>query len=334
MKPNQIALAKAMPKFIFRDASQKATLRAPLRAQTESQSAGFPPRNGARPKVAWCIPLEESIYSAWFTHFMTMDSAPNDKIITVEGAFIDTARNNLVELFLKTDAEYLFFLDSDTCPPVDAVDRLLACATGNHVEGHPQGGRPQEGHPQEGHPQGVPLRDRPIVAGWYNVKKRPHHPCVFDYVGWNAEKQWHDYRARENALEDPAAPPCALGCGRRHGQVVERVDAIGFGCVLLRRDVFTTITRQPRGEVAQAEGAETAPLQNVGGPPNSTNSSKEFGGGSPTSLKQLVDVGGGWFTTSEGGTEDMAFCRRAAKAGVPIFVDWSIHCEHIGLVKI
>ena len=264
MKPNQIALARAMPKLIGRSNPQKAV----------------------RPKVAWCIPLEESVYAAWFTNYIKMASAADDKIITTEGSFIDTARNNLVELFLRTDAEYLFFLDSDTCPPVDAVERLLAVARGDQAEGRPQvpnvvgavGGR---------WGQGVPLQDRPIVSGWYNVKKRPHHPCVFDYVGWNAEKQWHDYHARENAPEDPGAELCAIGCGKRHAQVIEQVDAIGFGCILLRRDVFTTI-----------------------------------------------DARGGWFTTSEGGTEDMSFCRRAAKASVPVFVDWSLHCAHIGLVKI
>lgn len=250
MRPDQIALAKAMRNGFD------------LRRLIAAREA--PPQTPKRPKVAWCIPLEETVYSAWFTHYLTMASAPGDRIITTMGAFIDTARNNLVEMFLQSDCEYLFFLDSDTCPPPDAVERLIARSEGRRAKG----------------------QDTPIVAGWYNVKKAPHHPCVFDYVGWNEAKQWHDYHPREAAPEDDAAPPCAIGCGKQHAQTVERVDAVGFGCILLRRDMFAD------------------------------------------------RITGKWFTTEEGGTEDMSFCRRAAKAGAPVFVDWSLHCAHIGLVKI
>lgn len=37
----------------------------------------------------------------------------------------DKARNHIVEEFLKTDATHLFFIDSDTIPPPDALDKLL-----------------------------------------------------------------------------------------------------------------------------------------------------------------------------------------------------------------
>ena len=38
----------------------------------------------------------------------------------------DKARNHIVEEFLKTDATHLFFIDADTIPPLDALDKLLA----------------------------------------------------------------------------------------------------------------------------------------------------------------------------------------------------------------
>jgi len=37
----------------------------------------------------------------------------------------DKARNHIVEEFLKTDATHLFFIDSDTIPPPDALEKLL-----------------------------------------------------------------------------------------------------------------------------------------------------------------------------------------------------------------
>lgn len=37
----------------------------------------------------------------------------------------DRARNTIVEEFLKTDATHLFFIDADTVPPPDALDKLL-----------------------------------------------------------------------------------------------------------------------------------------------------------------------------------------------------------------
>lgn len=38
---------------------------------------------------------------------------------------VDNARNHIVEEFLKTDCTHLFFVDSDTIPPVSALKRLL-----------------------------------------------------------------------------------------------------------------------------------------------------------------------------------------------------------------
>jgi hypothetical protein len=39
---------------------------------------------------------------------------------------VDEARNKLVEEFLKTDCTHIFFVDSDTIPPADALDKLFA----------------------------------------------------------------------------------------------------------------------------------------------------------------------------------------------------------------
>lgn len=39
---------------------------------------------------------------------------------------VDNARNHIVEEFLKTDCTHLFFVDSDTIPPANALAKLLA----------------------------------------------------------------------------------------------------------------------------------------------------------------------------------------------------------------
>lgn len=39
---------------------------------------------------------------------------------------VDNARNEIVDEFLKSDCTHLFFIDSDTIPPDDALDKLIA----------------------------------------------------------------------------------------------------------------------------------------------------------------------------------------------------------------
>lgn len=45
---------------------------------------------------------------------------------TYKVAPVDRARNTIVKVFLAGDYTHLFFIDSDTIPPPDALDRLLA----------------------------------------------------------------------------------------------------------------------------------------------------------------------------------------------------------------
>jgi len=42
---------------------------------------------------------------------------------------VDNARNEIVNAFLESDCTHLFFIDSDTIPPQDALDRLLKLDT-------------------------------------------------------------------------------------------------------------------------------------------------------------------------------------------------------------
>lgn len=50
----------------------------------------------------------------------------NDLYIIAQGRPVDFVRNGLIRIFLAADFTHLFLLDSDTEPPLDAIERLLA----------------------------------------------------------------------------------------------------------------------------------------------------------------------------------------------------------------
>ena len=79
-------------------------------------------------KVLCCIPtlgdirieLAQRLYQwkAQYGDFFDIYSAIGKPIID--------ARNDCVKTFLNTDASYLFFVDSDVVPPINAIDMLLS----------------------------------------------------------------------------------------------------------------------------------------------------------------------------------------------------------------
>jgi hypothetical protein len=68
----------------------------------------------------------------------------------------------------------------------------------------------------------------PIVGGWYRDKKAPnHHPCVYDFLSED-DKGVASWNARP-----------APGTG------LERVDGMGAGCWLMKREVAEALGRSP-----------------------------------------------------------------------------------------
>ena len=172
-----------------------------------------------RPGIAVCLPFEDTVYGKWVTKAlipMLGDLGARDVVTTVEGSFIDTARRVLVEQSLSSEAEYLFFCDTDNVPPngLACIERLMA-------------------------------HGKDIIGGWYRVKRAPYHPCVYDYAGYDAARDWHNYKPRETAPSDETAPLCEVsGCNKHHAQHIEKVDGLGFGCMLIHRRVFESISEQ------------------------------------------------------------------------------------------
>lgn len=77
---------------------------------------------------------------------------PFDKFAVSEGTYLEKARNDIHNKFLKSNSPYLMMLDSDIMFPPNTLHALME-------------------------------HKLPIVGGWYRDKKAEnHHPCVYDFV--------------------------------------------------------------------------------------------------------------------------------------------------------
>jgi hypothetical protein len=137
---------------------------------------------------------------------------PMDELmfITTSDTFITEARNHIHDGFLERHkAPFLFMVDSDVLPPPDAIERLLA-------------------------------HNLPVVGGVYHKKEKfrvkdkdgnegiVQRPVVYDYSRFNEETQTFMFHERF-----------------KDGVGLEKVDGIGAGCLMLRRDVCEKIGKSP-----------------------------------------------------------------------------------------
>lgn len=103
--------------------------------------------------ICWGIPMDEVMFSKFFTNFIRLTSMPWDSFVTTEATYLPAARNDVHTKFLtETDSPYLMMLDSDVLPPPNIVETLMA------YEKH-------------------------IVGGWYKNKSlaKGPHPIVYDF---------------------------------------------------------------------------------------------------------------------------------------------------------
>jgi hypothetical protein len=156
------------------------------------------------------VPMDELMFSQFFSNIICLSIMPWDSWVTTADTFVTEARNTIHDRFLdKSSAPYLLMIDSDVLPPPDAIERLLA-------------------------------HDKGVVGGWYRKKEKfrvknlngtesvIQRPVVYDYDGFNEEIQKFEFRQR---LEP--------------GEGLEKVDGMGAGCWLIRRDVAEKIGKSP-----------------------------------------------------------------------------------------
>lgn len=105
----------------------------------------------------------------------------------------------------------------------------------------------------------------PVVCGWYRRKHPtlPNHPVVYDF-----QMEANDGSLTWKHRDEP-------------GEGLEKVDGIGMGCMLMKREVAEKLGKDP-------------------------------------------------FDMNHGG-EDLVLCRKLMKLNIPLYVDWSINCAHLGV---
>ena len=107
--------------------------------------------------VAWAFPLDEIVFTRFFTNFLRLRVMPWDDLYTIGSTYLPEARNTLHRFFVEeSQCEHLVMLDSDVLPPPDFLERLLA-------------------------------HNKPLVGGWYRKKDEVGTPCVYTYETQEAD---------------------------------------------------------------------------------------------------------------------------------------------------
>lgn len=164
--PGPAALAKLREQRTYRDAGNIVAAlqgKVPETAVTIQHTAGgseVKERGAVRLRgkpVAWAFPLDEIVFTRFFTNYLRLRVMPWDDLYTIGSTYLPEARNTLHRFFVEeSQCEHLVMLDSDVLPPPDFLDRLLA-------------------------------HNKPLVGGWYRKKDEFGTPCVYDYEKQEAD---------------------------------------------------------------------------------------------------------------------------------------------------
>jgi len=156
------------------------------------------------------VPMDELMFSQFFSNIICLSIMPWDAFITTSDTFITEARNHIHDGFLERHkAPFLFMVDSDVLPPPDTIERLLA-------------------------------HNLPVVSGVYHKKEKfkvkdedgnegiIQRPVVYDYSRFDEDTQTFKFLSRF-----------------KDGVGLEKVDGVGAGCLMIRRDVCEKIGKSP-----------------------------------------------------------------------------------------
>ena len=121
------------------------------------------------------------------------------KFISTRGLPIDISRNKIVVDFMKTNAEWLFFLDADVHLPIDAIPRLIK-------------------------------RQLPIISGLYYTRFPPIVPVMWK-IGKDKKEAIIDYHPGDLVQADAGGAGCLL----IHRSVIEKMEQPYFNWTLGHR---------------------------------------------------------------------------------------------------
>lgn len=146
-------------------------------------------------KVSLGIPFYGGVSGEWWSHMLQFTAALARRvdiveIITCGTMTADHSRNLIAGDFLKSDSEWLFWIDSDTMVPVGALDRLLGVG-------------------------------KTLVSGLYYGKNPPNPPIA--YYLYNGGVTPIDQKVRWEKGEILPVDACGMGCMLTHRSVFEDI---------------------------------------------------------------------------------------------------------------
>ena len=158
--------------------------------------------------IAIGLPMDELMFSQFFTNFLGLDYMPWDNLITTTSTYLPSARNQVHNVFLnKTQASHLLMLDSDVLPPPRLIERLMT-------------------------------QEKDMIGGWYVKKEKYGVKSANGEVQIIQRPVVYDYLKTENGV-----PLYQQRVGA--GQGVESVDGAGAGCWLMSRKVAEALGENP-----------------------------------------------------------------------------------------
>lgn len=175
-------------------------------------------------KVSIGVPFYGMFSGEWTTQSMSVaaDIASQHTlcdIITSGTMTADHNRNLIAHEFLKSDAEWLFWIDSDTMVPVGAFNRLLA-------------------------------HGRKLVSGLYYGKNEPHNPIA--YHVYNGAFAPIDKMQRWEVGEIINVDATGMGCMLTHRSVFEDIQKVygvyqlpGGGIKVIHKDDIHGLSEEP-----------------------------------------------------------------------------------------
>lgn len=147
------------------------------------------------PKVSLGVPSYGGVEGVWSAQFTQMVAALTKtvdvcEVIDVSTMTADHARNLIADSFLKSSAEWLMWVDSDTLVPAGAVERMLS-------------------------------HGKTMVSGLYYGKNPPHPPIA--YTKYNGAYRPIDQDIRWEKGEIIHVDTAGMGCCLTHRSVYEDI---------------------------------------------------------------------------------------------------------------
>lgn len=169
--------------------------------------------------VAIAIPIAESVHPKVFQSILSVVAYSCQHGIQVADIgitfreIIDLARNNLAESFLKTDTEWIFWMDSDMSFPSDVLVELFKT---------------------------VEETDAKIVSGVYYQRKGQNFPVLW---GRGDKLVSGNISGEGSVKSDQNKYVGAFMFPDPDKQQPFKAHAAGFGCILVHRSVFEVMDR-------------------------------------------------------------------------------------------